>query len=201
MRLAPLPPVSVVVGVDCAFGAERVYAMAVAWDLRRGAVLETRALSQPLRFPYIPGLLSFREVPAIRAVLARVKTPFDAVLCDGQGLAHPRRLGLACHLGVLLDTPTVGCAKSRLVGHYAEPGSTRGEFSELHHRGERVGTVLRTRDGVRPLFVSPGHRCDHRGAVNLVLRCGGGYRLPEPVRLADRGVAEFKRGDGARRSV
>ena len=167
--------------------------MAVVWDIGRRAVVETRALSRRLQFPYVPGLLSFREAPALRAVLARVRTPFDAVLCDGQGLAHPRRMGLACHLGVLLDKPAVGCAKSRLVGEYVEPGLERGEFTGLHYQGERVGTVLRTRTGVKPLFVSPGHRCDHRGAVELVLRCGAGFRLPEPVRLADRGVAQFKR--------
>lgn len=198
VRLTPLPPVATVAGLDCAFGAEHIYAMAVVWDIERGVVLETRALRQPLRFPYVPGLLSFREAPALKAVLARLRTPFDALLCDGQGLAHPRRLGLACHLGVLLDVPAVGCAKSRLVGDYAEPGSERGDCSELRHRGERVGAVLRTRTGVKPLFVSPGHRCDHDGAVTLVLRCGGGFRLPEPVRLADQGVAQFKRGRLAR---
>ncbi len=192
VALSKLPPVSVVVGVDCAFGDGRIYAVAVVWDIVRQAVLETRALSRVLRFPYIPGLLSFREVPALKGVLARVRTGFEAVLCDGQGLAHPRRMGLACHLGVLLDKPTVGCAKSRLVGEYDEPGVERGDFTNLMHRNERVGSVLRTRTGVKPLFVSPGHRCDHRGAIDLVLRCGGGFRLPEPVRLADLGVAAFK---------
>ena len=194
VKIEPPPPVSVVAGADCAFGGGLVFAMAVVWDIERRAVIETRALSRRLQFPYVPGLLSFREAPALRAVLARVRTPFDAVLCDGQGLAHPRRMGLACHLGVLLDKPAVGCAKSRLVGEYVEPGAERGEFTDLRHQGERVGTVLRTRAGVKPLFVSPGHRCDHRGAIELVLRCGGGVRLPEPIRLADRGVAEFKRG-------
>ena len=192
------PPVSMVAGVDCAFGEAHVFAMAVVWDVDRRAVVETRALRRPLRFPYVPGLLSFREAPALIAVLRRVRRPFDAVLCDGQGLAHPRRLGLACHVGVLLDRPAVGCAKSRLVGEYVEPGIERGDFTGLHYQGERVGTVLRTRTGVKPLFVSPGHRCDHRGAVELVLRCGAGFRLPEPVRLADRGVAQFKKGQLAR---
>ena len=198
VSIEPPPPVSVVAGVDCAFGDGLVFAMAVVWDIGRRAVVETRALSRRLQFPYVPGLLSFREAPALRAVLARVRTPFDAVLCDGQGLAHPRRMGLACHLGLLLDKPAVGCAKSRLVGEYVEPGAERGEFTDLRHQGERVGAVLRTRTGVKPLFVSPGHRCDHRGAVELVLRCGAGFRLPEPVRLADRGVAQFKRGRLAR---
>lgn len=198
VRVEPLPPVSTVVGVDCAFGEEQIFATAVVWDVDGGSVMETRSLRRPLQFPYVPGLLSFREAPALIAVLRRVRSPFDAILCDGQGLAHPRRLGLACHLGVLLDRPAVGCAKSRLVGEYAEPGIERGACADLCCQGERVGTVLRTRTGVRPLFVSPGHRCDQRGAVELVLRCGAGFRLPEPVRLADKGVAAFKRGGLAR---
>ena len=193
VRIEPLAPVSTVAGVDCAFGEAQVFAMAVVWDVVRGAVIETRALSRPLQFPYVPGLLSFREAPALIAVLRRVRSPFDAILCDGQGLAHPRRLGLACHLGVLLDKPAVGCAKSRLVGDYVEPGAERGEFSDLRIGDERVGAVLRTRTGVKPLFVSAGHRCDLPGAIDLVLRCGAGFRLPEPVRLSDRGVAAFKR--------
>lgn len=192
VRLRPLPPVATVVGLDCAFSAERVFAAAVVWDVQRGAVLETRTHSRPLAFPYVPGLLSFREAPALLGALRRVRTPADALLCDGQGLAHPRRFGLACHLGVLLDLPAVGCAKSRLVGEAAEPGRQRGASTPLTHQGEQVGALLRTRTGVKPLFVSPGHRCDTDGAVNLVLQCGGGLRLPEPVRLADQAVAAFK---------
>ena len=193
VSIEPLPSVATVAGVDCAFAEAHIFATAVVWDVERAAVVETRSLRRPLQFPYVPGLLSFREAPALIAVLRRVRAPFDAILCDGQGLAHPRRLGLACHLGVLLDKPAVGCAKSRLVGEHAQPGPERGAIAPLRDRGERVGTVLRTRTGVKPLFVSPGHRCDHPGAVELVLRCGGGFRLPEPVRLADRGVAAFKR--------
>ena len=193
VRLAPLPPVSVVAGLDCAFSADRIFAAAVVWDLERGEVLETRTHSRPLAFPYVPGLLSFREAPALLGVLRRVQAPLEALLCDGQGLAHPRRFGLACHLGVLLDLPAVGCAKSRLVGEGAEPGPERGASSPLTLRGERVGAVLRTKTAVKPVFVSPGHRCDIEGAVRLALQCGGGFRLPEPVRLADKAVAAFKR--------
>ena len=183
---------STVAGLDCAFGDDRVFAAVVAWDVERCRVIERRALSRPLRFPYVPGLLSFREAPALLAALRRLRTPVDALLCDGQGIAHPRRFGLACHLGVLLGLPAVGCAKSRLIGDWAEPGRERGERSPLTHDGERIGTVLRTRTGVKPLFVSPGHLCDFEGAADLVLRCGGGLRLPEPVRLADRHVGLFK---------
>ena len=196
VRIEPPGPIARVAGLDCAFGEGRVFALALVWDLGRQAVLETRALSRPLSFPYIPGLLSFREAPALLAALRRLRTPFDALLCDGQGIAHPRRFGLACHLGVLLGKTAVGCAKSRLLGDWEEPAAERGSHSPLVCDGERLGTALRTRTGVKPLFVSPGHKCDHQGAVHLALRCGGGYRLPEPVRLADRRVAQFKRGRG-----
>ncbi|MCY3795367.1 MAG: endonuclease V, partial [Gammaproteobacteria bacterium] len=168
---------STVAGLDCAFGGDRVFAVVVVWDVERRRVIERRALSRPLQFPYVPGLLSFREAPALLAALRRLRTPVDALLCDGQGIAHPRRFGLACHLGVLLGLPAVGCAKSRLIGEWAEPGGDRGEGSPLTHDGKRIGTVLRTRTGVKPLFVSPGHLCDFEGAADLVLRCGGGLRL------------------------
>ncbi len=193
VRLTPLKPVSTVAGLDCAFGGDRVFAAVVVWDIEHCRVIERRAHSRPLQFPYVPGLLSFREAPALLAVLRRLRTPVDALLCDGQGIAHPRRFGLACHLGVLLGLPALGCAKSRLVGEWVEPGRDRGERSPLMLGAERIGTVLRTRTGVKPLFVSPGCFCDFDGAVDLVLRCGGGLRLPEPVRLADQYVGQFKR--------
>ena len=193
VRLAPLKPVARVAGLDCAFGGGRVFAAVVAWDVERRQVIERRALSLPAPFPYVPGLLSFREAPALLAALRRLCAPVDALLCDGQGIAHPRRFGLACHLGVLLGLPAVGCAKSRLIGDWAEPGPERGERAPLMQGEERIGTVLRTRTGIKPLFVSPGHLCDFEGAAELVLRCGGGLRLPEPVCLADRHVGEFKR--------
>ncbi len=170
-----------------------MFAAVVAWDVERRQVIERRARSLPLRFPYVPGLLSFREAPALLAALRGLRTPVDALLCDGQGIAHPRRFGLACHLGVLLGLPAVGCAKSRLVGDWVEPGWARGERAPLTLGAQRIGTVLRTRNGVKPLFVSPGHLCDFAGAEALVLRCGDGLRLPEPVRLADRHVGQFKR--------
>lgn len=142
----------------------------------------------------MPGLLSFRELPALLAALARVRTHYDAVLCDGQGIAHPRRFGLACHVGVALDVPAVGCAKSRLVGEYTPPGHDRGTRSALVDRGDVVGTVLRTRDGVAPVFVSIGHRIDLEHAVRLVLACHEGFRLPAPTRRADRLVGACARG-------
>ena len=128
-------------------------------------VIERVGLAAPAKFPYVPGLLSFREAPALLEAFDRLKTRPDVVLCDGQGIAHPRRLGIASHLGLWLDLPTVGCAKSRLCGKYDEPGPDRGDRSPLVDKGEVIGAVLRTRAEVAPLFVSPGHRCDLEGAV------------------------------------
>lgn len=195
VRIEPPPrPIRFVAGVDAAFSPDgrRCLAGAVLWDLEKGMVCEEHVASLRLRFPYIPGLLSFREAPAILAALRRLQQAPDALLCDGQGLAHPRRFGLACHLGVLLDLPSVGCAKSLLTGTHAPPGPRRGDAAPLRHGDQTIGIVLRTRDGVRPVYVSVGHRMTLEGAVELVLRCGRGRRLPEPTRLADRLVAAAK---------
>ena len=185
----------IVAGLDAAFpkGGRECVAAAVAWSVRERRVVEERVVRRPLTFPYVPGLLSFREAPAVLAALAEVETPMDALLADGHGLAHPRRFGLACHLGVLTGTPAVGCAKSVLVGEHREIALPRGSQGPLDHRGERVGTVLRTRDRVRPVFVSIGHRMDLESAVGLVLACAIGFRLPEPIRRADRLVSRARK--------
>lgn len=140
----------------------------------------------PTRFPYVPGLLSFREAPVLLAALGALRITPEVLLCDGQGLAHPRRLGLACHLGLLSGIPAIGVAKSRLIGEHAEPGPRRGEHTPLRHQGERIGSVVRTRDGVNPLYVSPGHLMSHARAISLTLACCTRYRLPQTTRLADR---------------
>ena len=186
---------AVVAGLDAAFpkGGRECVAAAVAWSVRERRVLEERVARRPLTFPYVPGLLSFREAPAVLAALSELTTPVDALLCDGQGLAHPRRFGLACHLGILTGIPAVGCAKSVLVGEHGDLGPARGARVPLEHREERVGTVLRTRDGVRPVFVSIGHRMDLPAAEALVLACAIGFRLPEPVRRADRLVSQARK--------
>jgi len=194
--LRPLPAVRYVLGLDCAFSGQFVLAVGVVWDLQDSRIVETRGARVPLTFPYVPGLLSFRDLPALLAVMRRVISPVDVVLCDGQGIAHPRRLGIASHLGVLIGLPTVGCAKSRLTGHHEPVPAQRGASVPLMAEdgaGERLGSVLRTRTGVKPLYVSPGHLVDFAGAERLVLACGAGYRLPEPTRQADRLVAVFKR--------
>ncbi|MEQ8861129.1 MAG: endonuclease V [Pseudomonadales bacterium] len=192
VRLQPAPLPERVVGLDCAFLAERILAAAVVWDVAAGVVVEQRTASDVLRFPYVPGLLSFREVPVLLKLLRRLETPVAGILCDGQGIAHPRRLGLAAHLGLIVGLPTVGCAKSRLCGTHEEPGPERGAAVPLLDGPERIGTVVRSRDGGRPLYVSPGHLADHVSSVAWVLAMGRGYRLPEPTRLADRLVAQRK---------
>ena len=143
-------------------------------------------------FPYVPGLLSFRELPALLPAVRALSAPPQLIMADGQGLAHPRSFGIASHLGVVLGIPTVGCAKSRLVGAYEEPGDRRGDWSRLLDGDRCVGAVLRTRDGVKPLFISVGHLIDLDGCVEAVLRCGRGYRLPEPQRLAHSLTARLK---------
>lgn len=147
-------------------------------------LVEARVIRGEVSFPYVPGLLSFREAPLIlRACEGLSMTP-DIILVDGQGIAHPRRFGLASHLGLLLDTPTIGCAKSRLCGSHDAPDDERGSRAELVDGDETIGSVLRTRPGTKPVYVSSGHRIDLPGAVRWVLECCRGYRLPEPTRLA-----------------
>ncbi|MFQ5462763.1 MAG: deoxyribonuclease V [Phycisphaerae bacterium] len=183
-----------VAGADLAFtrDGKTCIAGAVVWDVARQAVVEQHIVRRAVRFPYIPGLLSFREAPAILAVLRKIKTDPDAFLFDGQGLAHPRRFGLACHVGILIDRPSIGCAKSRLIGDETEPGIRRGSVSALEDDGDCIGMVLRTRDRVKPIYVSVGHRVSLQTAVDVTMACCAGYRLPEPTRLADQLVARAK---------
>lgn len=175
-----------VAGADAHYAAAHVWAAVVTMGLPDLAPIESALVRRPLVFPYVPGLLSFREAPAILECLDRLSRPPDLLLIDGQGLAHPRRFGLACHVGVLADVPTIGVAKSRLVGSHEEPGRNRGAWSPLVDRGETVGAVVRTRADVRPVYVSVGHRVGLETAIDLVLRCTGRFRLPEPIRAADR---------------
>lgn len=140
----------------------------------------------PVRFPYVPGLLSFREAPAILSALAELTQTPDLILVDGQGYAHPRRMGIACHLGLLTGLPTIGVGKTRLVGTHGEPPAERGGWCPLIHHDEIIGAVLRTRVGVKPLYISPGHRICLDTAIRWVLACTPRYRLPEPIRCAHR---------------
>ncbi len=183
----PLPPTTQrIAGADMAFSSDgrRCVAGVVVWDQRQRRVVEEAVASRAVRFPYVPGLLSFREAPAVLVAARKLIHRPDAWMLDGHGRAHPRRFGLACHLGVLLDQPTIGCAKSRLCGRHTEPGRRRGARTLLRDGDEVIGVVLRTRDAVKPVFISVGHRTTLDDAVNLALACGTKYRLPEPTRLA-----------------
>jgi len=146
--------------------------------------VEMKVVTDTLNFPYVPGLLSFREAPLILAACEELAATPDLIMVDGQGIAHPRRMGLASHMGLFLDIPTIGCAKSRLCGSHDEPGNERGSYAELLDNGEVIGAVVRTRTGVKPVYVSTGHKIDLESAVAVVLGCCRGYRLPEPTRLA-----------------
>ena len=149
-------------------------------------VVEQHIVQGPARFPYIPGLLSFREIPALSLAFERVRSSPDLVIADGHGYAHPRRFGLASHLGLMLGVPTIGCAKSRLCGEEITPAPERGAIGELFDKGELIGAVLRTRTGVKPVYVSAGHRISLQQATEWTLRLAPRYRLPEPIRIADR---------------
>jgi deoxyribonuclease V len=181
-------PLQYVAGVDMGFEDDgKIGRAAVAIlsfpDLE---VQETAIAYRPTTFPYIPGYLSFREIPAVLDALAQVQISPDIILCDGQGIAHPRRFGIACHLGIILDLPTIGVAKSLLLGKHEELPEAKGSWQPLLDRGETIGAVLRSRTGVKPLYVSIGHRISLPTAIDVVLRCTPKYRLPETTRLADK---------------
>ena len=193
--VAPIDPLPrFVAGADCAYSSDgaEVFAAAVVYDREQERIVEVAGERRAVEAPYIPTYLSFREAPAVTAAIGKLRHAFGAVLFDGQGVAHPRRCGLAVHVGVTLDVPSVGVAKSRLIGTHDEPGDARSDAAELTHDGEAVGVVLRTRPGVRPLYVSVGHRADVPTATALVLACLTKYRLPEPTRQADIEVARMK---------
>ena len=172
---------------DVAFGGVIVYRLPGLEEVER------RMARRKLGFPYVPGLLSFRECPVLLVAFARLKTEPDLILIDGQGYAHPRRLGIACHIGILFDKPTIGCAKSRLVGEHEDPAHSAGSTAPLTMDGEQIGVVLRTRDGVRPIYVSTGHRVAMDSAVRLVKLCTDGFRIPKPTREADHYVRDLRR--------
>ena len=190
IQLLELGAIKTVAGVDASYRGGQARAAAVVLGFPALEPLEQAVCQMPVSFPYVPGLLSFREAPVILEALSRLKTTPDVLIVDGHGLAHPRRFGLACHLGVLLELPSLGCAKSILIGEAAPPGEAPGDASELIWQGELLGMALRTRAFARPVYVSVGHRIDLPSAVRVVLACGSGYRSPEPTRLAHRLAAQ-----------
>lgn len=170
-----------------------VAAAIVVVDAATGTVVEEQTATLRNAFSYVPGYLTFREGPAVLAAWKKLRRKPDAMLFDGHGIAHPRRFGIASHIGVVLSVPSVGCAKKRLVGEHGEPGPNRGDWVPLTDEGEIVGAVLRTRPGVKPVFVSPGHRADLPSAIALVLRFCSRYRLPDPARRAHQLTREIRR--------
>ncbi|HEV8384166.1 MAG TPA: deoxyribonuclease V [Candidatus Acidoferrales bacterium] len=192
--------VRTVAGADVAFDfraggtrAGRAIAGVIVYSFPEMKELERACAERELKFPYVPGLLSFREIPALLAAFAKLSAAPEVVFCDGQGYSHPRRFGLASHLGVLLDCVTVGCAKSRLIGEHAEPARAAGSWKPLMDVGETIGAVLRTRDRVNPIYVSQGHRVSLPTAIALVMAVADGFRVPKPTREADHFVEEMKR--------
>jgi deoxyribonuclease V len=183
-----LTTLKTIAGVDAAYrdttGEAKAAVVVLAFPELE--VVEQVVATRPISFPYVPGLLSFREAPVVLDAISSLRARPDLLMCDGQGYAHSRRLGLASHLGVYLDMPSIGCAKSRLIGSYDEPGPSKGSFSPLTDHGETIGMVLRSKTGTRPLFISIGHMIDLATAVKLVNQCLRGFRLPEPTRLADK---------------
>lgn len=188
-----------IAGADIAIvpSTPTVYAGVVVVDYATLTVVERKGMMTTTDFPYIPGLLSFREAPALLQVFTQLDITPDVVVFDGQGIAHPRGLGIASHMGLLLDVPAIGCAKSRLTGRYDEPPPSRGAHTPLYGRkGEILGAVLRTKDHTRPVFVSVGHKMELSQALTILLHCHRGYRIPEPTRLADQYVGTLRRAHG-----
>ncbi|MEA3292803.1 MAG: deoxyribonuclease V [Pseudomonadota bacterium] len=182
------PELRFVAGVDVGFEQHNRAARGAVAVLRFPSLepVDSAVARRPVEFPYIPGYLSFREIPVIRKALSKLQQQPDMLLCDGQGIAHPRRIGIASHLGVICDLPSIGVAKTRLIGEFEEPGREKGAWSLLIDRGETIGAVLRTRTGVKPLFVSIGHRIDLETSIEIVLACCTRYKLPETTRAAHR---------------
>ena len=173
-------------------GSHAYIAAVVVLEFPSLVPMESVTAMRPIEFPYVPGLLSFREAPTILDALERLKTLPDVMMFDGQGCAHPRRLGLAAHLGLFFDTPTIGCAKSRLTGSFEEPSPEKGSHSPLMDGNDVIGAVVRTRANVKPVFVSVGNKCLLKDAIEITLACTTKYRLPEPTRLAHQFVSKLK---------
>lgn len=190
----PLKRYRYVAGVDLSYNrfSPTCFAAVVIWDAKKKERGEVAGVVGQSTFPYIPGLLSFREIPLLMEAFTQLKTTPEVVMVDGQGYAHPRRIGIACHLGLLLDLPSIGCAKSRLLGTFEEPALEAGSTTRLYDKEELIGQVVRTKPRTNPLFISVGHKIDLASAVRIVLETGAGYRVPEPTRQAHLAVNEMR---------
>ncbi|WP_333654307.1 deoxyribonuclease V [Dissulfurispira sp.] len=186
VKIIPLKKTpEIIAGVDAAFAGDKVIAVATLYEYPELRYMQDAFSTEKIIFPYIPGMLSFREGHAIINAIRKLNIKPDVILFDGQGIAHPKGIGIASHIGVILDIPTIGCAKSRLVGEFRGPGATKGSWAYLYYKGMKVGAVLRTRSSVRPVFVSPGHLIDIDSSIKIVMKCISKYRIPEPLRRAD----------------
>ncbi len=183
-RPLDLDAITQVAGVDVSVKDGLSRAAVVVLTFPDLEVVERVTATQPTPFPYISGLLTYREGPVLEEAFNKLEREPEVFLFDGMGRIHPRRMGIAAHMGLWLARPTIGCGKTHFVGDYAEPGTEKGQFSELTHRGEKLGVVLRTRTNVKPVYISPGHLCDIESALAVVMRCTPKYRLPEPIRQA-----------------
>ncbi len=186
------PAPEIVAGVDVSAKGDQARAAVVLLTYPDLIPFQSVTATKPITFPYMPGLLAFREGPVVLEALEQVAEQPDVIIFDAQGLAHPRRMGLATHLGILLDAPAVGCAKSRLIGTHESPDQAKGSWTPLIDGGETIGAVVRTRENVSPVFVSLGHRVDLESSIDLVLSCAPRYRLPETTRWADRVAGSAK---------
>jgi deoxyribonuclease V len=193
----PIQKIKIIAAADVSFNrfSKFLYAAIVLIAFPNLEVQAVHAKRYVVNFPYIPGYLSFREAPPVLKLFEKIKCIPDVLLCDGQGVAHPRGLGLASHLGLFLDIPSIGCAKSVLVGDYKEPDASKGSYSDLVYQQNIVGAALRTRQGVKPVYVSAGHKVNLSSAIEFVLRCSPKYRIPEPLRIAHEKVNEIRRDD------
>jgi deoxyribonuclease V len=191
----PLTSYALIAGADVSYNrfSPVIYAAVVVLRAGDWSIVETQTVIGETRFPYVPGLLSFRETPILLEAFARLQTTPDVIMCDGHGYAHPRRFGYACHVGLWLGIPTLGCAKSVLVGKYREPGKKRGCVAPLRHGDEVVGMAVRTRDGIQPVYASVGNHIDLPSAVRVILDSARGYRIPEPTRQAHLHVNVLRR--------
>jgi deoxyribonuclease V len=190
-------PVNIIAGADISFNkfSTTVYAGIVLLEFPELTLLGYSLVKKEVHFPYVPGYLAFREVPALMDAWEQLPLKPDLLVCDGHGIAHPRRMGIAAHFGVLADTPTLGCAKKVLCGSFTEPAAKKGSHSPLIYKNEVVGTALRTKDGVKPVFISPGNKTDIDSTREIMMRCVGKYRLPEPTRHAHNAVNAFRLGE------
>ena len=198
IKLQPLTKkIKYIAGTDIAYNktSDTIYSGIVVLDFETMEIVAQSTVIDKVAFPYIPGLLSFREIPSLMKAFNQLKIKPDVIITDGHGIAHPRKIGIACHLGIKTNTPTIGCGKRILIGHYDNLKEKKGSSSPLIKDSETIGYAFRGGDGLKPVFISPGHLCDLESSLNILSKCAIGFRIPEPTRQADMMVNALRRGD------